>query len=151
MRQARAGDVPALVDMMDEFYAEAGFVLDRREARQSFAAVIGDERLGHVWLVEAEGRVVGYLVETLVFAMEHGGTMAVVDDFFVRPGWRGRGLGTAALADVRRDCLAGGVRAMRVEVGRDNQVAQAVYRSAGFAGVDHLLMTTALAATPPGE
>jgi len=143
--------VPALVDMMGEFYAEAGFVLDRRVARASFETLVADRRLGSVWLAEAEGETVGYLVETLVFAMEHGGTMAVVDDFFVRPQWRGKGLGTAALAHVRRDCLVRGARAMRVEVGRDNPVAQAVYRRCGFAVVDHLLMTTALTGPAPGE
>ena len=151
VREARADDVPALVAMMDEFYAEAGFTLDRREARTSFEAVIADRRLGRVWLVEAEGEAVGYLVETLVFAMEHGGTTAVVDDFFVRPRWRGKGLGTAALAHVRRHCLAHGVRAMRVEVGHDNAVAQAVYRRNGFDVVDHRLMATTLVAPSPGE
>jgi hypothetical protein len=34
---------------------------------------------------------------------------------------------------------------MRVEVGGDNVVAQAVYRRAGFDVVDHRLMTLALA------
>ena len=151
MRRARAGDVPALVAMMDEFYAEAGFALDRRAAQAAFETLVADPRLGSVWLVEDEGQAVGYLVETLVFAMEYGGTMAVVDDFFVRPRWRGKGLGTSALAHVRRDCQARGVRAMRVEVGHDNQVAQAVYRGGGFSAVDHLLMTTALAAPSLGE
>ena len=77
-------------------------------------------------------QAVGYIVVTFVFAMEHGGIAAAVDDFYVRPEARGEGLATAALAAVRRACETLGVRAMRVEVGADNAVAQAVYRAAGF-------------------
>jgi diamine N-acetyltransferase len=153
VREALPGDVDILVDLMDEFYAESGYVLDRGEARTAFEVLVGEPRLGQVWLVEDEGEVVGHLVVTFVFAMEHGGSMAVVDDFFVRPAWRGRGFGTAALGIVRRECAELGLRAMRVEVGHDNEVAQAVYRRNGFAVVDHRLMTTTLdqetAVTPP--
>jgi ribosomal protein S18 acetylase RimI-like enzyme len=155
VREARREDVPALVAMMDEFYAEAAFTLDRAEAHASFETLLSDPRLGSVQLVEDKGEVVGYLVVALVFAMEHGGITAVVDDFFMRPAWRGRGLGTAALAHVRSACLARGVRAMRVEVGHDNAAAQAVYRHNGFATVDHRLMTAVLAVPsrdePAGE
>jgi ribosomal protein S18 acetylase RimI-like enzyme len=74
----------------------------------------------------------------------------VVDDFYVRPEARGEGLGTAALAAVRRACEELGVRALRVEVDADNAVAQAVYRSAGFKLLHgHELMQVALA--PPAH
>jgi GNAT superfamily N-acetyltransferase len=146
VREAGREDVPALLDMMEEFYAESGYVLDRSPARDSFETLIGEPRLGRVWLVEEGGLAVGYLVVTFVFAMEHGGMTAVVDDFFVRPAWRGRGRGTEALARVRRGCAALGMRAMRVEVGRDNAAAQAVYGRNGFVTVDRGLMTTTLVA-----
>jgi hypothetical protein len=38
---------------------------------------------------------------------------------------------------------------MSVEVGRDNEIAQAVYRRNGFAPVDHRLMTAVLAEAAP--
>ncbi len=151
MREARRDDVAVLVTMMAELYAEAGYVLDRLEAHQSFATLLAEPHLGHVWLVEAGDELAGYVVVTLVFAMEHGGATAVVDDFFVRPSWRGRGLGTAALAHVCRDCIARGVRAMRVEVGHDNPAAQAVYRRNGFAAVDHHLMAVTFGKPASGD
>ena len=146
MRSAGADDLETLVRLMAEFYAESGYVLDRPHAADAFAALLADARLGRVWLVEQDAAAVGYIAVTLVFAMEYGGLTAVVDDFYVRPESRGAGLGTAALAEVRRACADLGARAMRVEVGGDNVVARAVYRSAGFADVDHQLMTLALAA-----
>ena len=145
MRPAGVEDRETLVDLMADFYAEAGYVVDRPHAAQAFTDLLADPCLGRVWLIEQGSVVVGHVVVTFVFAMEYGGRMAVVDDFFVRPPFRGIGLGTAALAEVRRVCVELGMRAMRVEVGADNAVAQAAYRRVGFEAVDHRLMTLPLA------
>jgi len=145
MRPAKTDDLPALLDLMADFYAESGYVLERAHAEEAFSALLADQRLGRVWLIDQGSAVVGHVVVTFVFAMEYGGVTAVVDDFYVRPASRGAGVGTAALAEVRRACAEFGVRAMRVEVGRDNAIAQAVYRHVGFEAADHLLMTLPLA------
>ena len=146
MRPANTGDLRTLLDLMADFYAEAGYSLDRPHAEEAFAALLADPRLGRIWLIENGAAAVGHVVVTFVFAMEYGGLTAVVDDFYVRPDARGAGLGTAALAEARRTCAELGVRAMRVEVGRDNAVAQAVYRHVGFEVLDHQLMALPLAA-----
>ena len=145
MRPAEPDDLPKLLDLMADFYAGAGYILDRTHAAEAFTALIADDRLGRAWLIEQGSEAVGHVVVTFVFAMEYGGVTAVVDDFYVRPASRGAGLGTAALAEVRRTCTELGVRAMRVEVGRDNAVAQSVYRHVGFEAVDHQLMALPLA------
>jgi GNAT superfamily N-acetyltransferase len=145
MRPASAGDVPTLLDLMADFYEEAGYVLDRAHAEDAFAALLADTRLGRVWLIEQGSDVVGHVVVTFVFAMEYGGLTAVVDDFYVRPASRGAGLGTSALAEVRQICVELGMRALRVEVGRDNAVARSVYGRVGFKAADHQLMTLRLA------
>ena len=146
MRRASADDAATLVELMAEFYAESGYVLDRRHAAAGFSALLADPRLGLVWLIEHDAQAAGYVVLTFVFGMEYGGPMAVVDDFFVRPTFRNAGLGTAALAEVREACVAAGVRGISVEVAADNPAAQAVYRSAGFAMTDRKLMAVSLAA-----
>ena len=147
MREARRADGPTLVGLMRDFYAESGYELDDDRAGAAFAALLGEPRSGRVWLVEqGSGAVAGYIVVTFVFAMEYGGRMAVVDDFYVRPEARGGGLGKAAIAVARRACEELGMRAMRVEAGAQNAVARAVYRSAGFTELkDHRLMTLPLA------
>jgi GNAT superfamily N-acetyltransferase len=152
LREARQADVPELAGLMRAFYAESGFALDEEPAEAGFRALLADARLGRVWLIEQGGGAVaaGYIVVTFVFAMEYGGVSAVVDDFYVRPEARGEGLGKAALAAARRACADLGLRAMRVEVGSDNLVARAVYRSAGFEPLPgHGLMAAPL--TPPAH
>jgi len=146
IREAGQGDVATLVGLMRDFYAESGYTLVEPRAATAFEALRAQPGLGRIWLVERDGETAGYVVVTFVFAMEHGGLAAVVDDFYVRPEARGEGLGKAALAAVRLACEGLGARAMRVEVGVDNDRARAVYRSAGFEVLpDHGLMQVSLA------
>jgi GNAT superfamily N-acetyltransferase len=150
MRRADPTNIPTLIALMVEFYAESGFELDRRAAESAFGALLADERLGSVWLIESEGEVAGHLVLTSRFGMEFAGLVACVDDLYVRPAFRGRKLATAALLEARETCARLGVRAMTVEVGRDNPAAEAAYRRAGFAVVaDRQLLALALA--PPAH
>jgi len=146
MRLAGAEDLERLLELMDGFYAESGYALDRAHAADAFAALLADPRLGRVWLIEqGTSDVVGYVVVTFAFAMDYGGLIAIVDDLYVRPAARAAGLGTAALTAVREVYAELGKRAMRVEVGRDNAVARSVYGRVGFEVLDHLLMTLPLA------
>jgi GNAT superfamily N-acetyltransferase len=145
MRKASLADIAQLVAMMTEFYSDSPYTLNPRRATEAFGSLLADERLGNVWFIQANSRDVGYVVLTYCFTMTYGGLSAVVDDFFIRPAFRGAGLGKAAMAEVRSFCASRGVRAMHVETGRDNAPALAVYRRAGFVDTDHAHLTLCLA------
>ena len=132
MRPATFSDIPALIDLMTEFYAESGYALDCPLATTAFTTLLADQRLGYVWLIQAESAVVGHVVVTLKFAMEYGGMVACIDDLYVVPAARNKGLSTAALLHIREVCERTGIRAITVEVGADNGPAQAAYRRVGF-------------------
>lgn len=132
MRRASQKDLPALISLMAAFYAEAGYALDHAHAGRAFRTLLADDRLGSVWLLDAEGKAVGYVVLTLRFGMEYGGLIGCLDDLFVLPMYRNRGLSTAALQEVVAFCKAGGIRAVTVEVSPGNGPAQTVYRRTGM-------------------
>ena len=145
MRKASLVDVPLLVRMMAEFYSDSPYTLNPRRATDAFTALLSDERLGSVWLIQFNSQDVGYVVLTLCHTMTYGGLVAVVDDFFIRPAFRGRGLGKATMAEVRSYCVTHRIRALHVETGRDNAVALAVYRGTGFVQKDHVQLELQLA------
>jgi ribosomal protein S18 acetylase RimI-like enzyme len=145
LRKATLEHCPQLVELMAEAFAEAGYTLNRRHAKSAFAAIVADRRLGYVWLIQADSKTVGYLVMTLVFSMDSGGFNAFVEDLYVQAPHRNRGLGKKALAETRRFCNTREIRAMSVEVGRENLQAQGVYRRTGFVATDRQLMTLRLA------
>jgi aminoglycoside 6'-N-acetyltransferase I len=149
VRRATSGDIPTLTDLMADFYAESGHRLDRAAAAAAFGAVLADERLGHVWLVEDGGTAVGHLVVAYRFGMEYSGLIACVDDLYVRPAHRNRGLATAALVHVKACCEAAGVRALTVEADPDGGAAWAVYRRVGLAEAPGRRVLALPLAAPP--
>ncbi len=145
LRAATPSDCALLVGLMSEFYAESGYPLNRRRAEVAFSELLADPGLGQVWLIQAEPGPVGYVVLTLGYSMEYGGRDAFVDDLFIRLPFRGMGLGKLALTEVRAACAESGVRALHLEVGRDNAAAQSLYRQTGFMDTDRQLLTLKLA------
>lgn len=144
VRQASRSDLDTLVALMSDFYAESGFSLDPERAAVAFAGLLEDDRLGRIWIVAGDEGAAGYLVCTLGYSMEYGGHDAFIDDLYVKPGFRGRGLGTLALETARAFCLARGVRAIHLEVDRANAPAQRLYRKLGFRSNDRELLTLRL-------
>jgi GNAT superfamily N-acetyltransferase len=145
LRPADPADLDTLVDLMAEFYAESAAPFASEPAAWAFAAILADETLGRVWILELGGMAAGYAVLTFGFSMEYGGRDAFLDDLFVREPHRGCGLGRAAMEQVLDECARRGVRAVHLEVGRDNVPARELYRRFGFVDHDLQLMTFKLA------
>lgn len=146
IRVAAPADVPTLVALMSEFYAEAGFALPASPAANAFIELVSSPSLGAVWLAEHGGAPVGHVVVTVAFSMEYGGLRGFIDDLYVRPAARGRGTGAALLAAARAGAVARGLRALCVETGREEHRARALYARAGYMDSDHALLVQPLAA-----
>jgi ribosomal protein S18 acetylase RimI-like enzyme len=141
IRPAQSDDIPALVRMMGEFYAESHYSLDPAWATRSFSDLLGSELRGAAWMAFLDAQAAGYVVMTLRHSMELGGLDGFVDDLFVRPGCRRRGLGKSLLAAVFDGCAARNVLAIHVETSAGNEAAQAIYRKFGFRGNELQLLT----------
>ncbi len=131
-RNATLNDIPALVGMMQEFYAGANYPLDRHWATASFSALLQDGSLGAAWLVFYDSEPAGYVVLTIKFSMEYGGLDAFIDDLFIRQSYRRRGLGRELLNALFDECGRRKVQAVHVEVGHDNVAAKGLYQSYGL-------------------
>jgi len=141
---ARASDLDLLTSLMGEFYAESGYPFDRRRASAALALLVGAPQLGRVWLIVSADEPVGYIAVTFGFSLEFHGRDAFIDDFFIRPPFRGARLGTRVLERVEPECRALGVRALHLEVDRANRAGQALYRRQGFCDNDRQLLSKRL-------
>lgn len=146
VRQAQLADIAVLIDLMGEFYGEAGYPLPRRNAMHAFESLLADPRLGAVLMVTAGGDDIGYLVLTFGYSMEYGGPRAFVDDLYVRTSARGKGSGGALLRAARAMCVEAGVRALLVETGLDGHPARRLYLREGFGDSGRALLTQKLSA-----
>jgi len=146
VRSATPDDIPTLIELMAEFYAESNFPLPVANARRAFESLLSDPRFGGIWIATTDDGAAGYVVLTVSFGMEFGGLRGFIDDLFVRPPARGRGVAGALLTAMTGDCAVRGVRSLNVEVGPDNDVARRVYARAGLVDSGRLLLSRALAA-----
>ena len=85
---------------------------------------------------------------TLGYSLEFHGRDAFIDELYVVPEYRGRGIGSNVMRIVEDACRELGVRAVHLEVERDNPAARALYLRFGFKEHDRLLMTRWIAQPP---
>jgi ribosomal protein S18 acetylase RimI-like enzyme len=117
---------------MREFYTESSYPLDDAWATAAFEHLLGEPSLGAVWLVEDGDAPIGHVVLTVHFSMEFSGLCGTIDDLFVKPAYRMRGAGSAAIEAVIAECRRRGCRVLSVEVGTDNRAAKALYEKFGL-------------------
>jgi ribosomal protein S18 acetylase RimI-like enzyme len=140
-RVADSSDADALVGMMRDFNAHERIAFDEAEVRAVLAQLFADDSYGLACLILLGGEVAGYFVLAFGFSVEFRGRDAFVDELFVKDDYRGRGLGGAAVRFAEELCRGRGVRALHLEVERENTRAQSVYRRAGFKDHDRYLLT----------
>ena len=121
-------DSKVLLDLMEQFYAEAQYPFDREKAGAALEPFLANPALGRAWLFRDGDAAVGYFVLTLGWSLEYGGRDAFVDELFVSPSHRGRGLGRRALEEIDEACRELGVWALHLEVEKDNFPAAELYR-----------------------
>lgn len=135
-RPAGPADEDRVADLMLAFYEESGADWDQAAARRALAHLLHNPDLGCV-LLAADG----YLVLTFGYSLEFGGRDAFIDEFYVRPQARGRGLGRAGIEHAAAICRGAGVHAIHLEVEDTNPDAARLYDRIGFAFHSRRLMT----------
>jgi diamine N-acetyltransferase len=131
-RLAVESDADDLLRFMQEYYAFDGHGFDEAKARVALTALLRDASLGMVWLILDGDVPVGYIVLCFGYSLEWLGRDAFVDEFYLREEYRGRGWGRAAMAFLEDAAREAGVRALHLEVVRENADALEIYRRTGF-------------------
>lgn len=108
----------------------------QEQIRRTLATFEAEPWRGRAVVLDLGGQVAGYALLVSVWSNELGGEVCVVDELFVGPEWRGRGMGSSLL-----DELATGselwptpLAAVALEVSPANARVGGLYRRLGFAG-----------------
>jgi diamine N-acetyltransferase len=131
-RLAAETDTAVLLQFMRAYYAFDGHGFDEQKARVALTVLLRDDSLGRVWLVLDGETPVGYVVIAFGYSLEWLGRDAFVDEFYLLQEYRGRGWGRWTMAFVEDAARELSVRALHLEVVRQNAAALQVYRKLGF-------------------
>ena len=144
VRLATPPDLEAVLALHRDFFAEDGYAFTEAESRRNLARLLAEPGLGRVFVLEEGGKPAGYLVLTFGFSLEFGGRDALVDELYVAPGHRGRGLGTRGLAVAEAVCRALEIRTVHLVVERNKTGVRELYRRLGFVAPPRDVMTKRL-------
>ena len=145
-RLATPDDLDALLAHVADFYAEDRIALRRERVRAGLAGLLADPAHGAVLLLSTpEAAFVGYITLGWCFSVEQGGRFVLLDELYLVPAVRGRGLGRAALALAAGWARGQGATVVRLEVNHHNARAKALYLSCGYADDERDILTLDLA------
>lgn len=143
-RPATSSDVPAILDMMEDFNRLEHIPWQRGPGEAPLRTLIGAPALGVVHVGQIEEPLLGYFILTWGFDLEWGGRDAFLTELYLRPEVRGAGRGRVALDAALATARAHDARAMHLMVRTDNTPALQLYRAAGFVAPPRVLMTRPL-------
>lgn len=144
---ADADDFLALSRAMN---AEDGHPLDAAGEAAARRVCAGDPMV-RAWIARKRGRSLGYVVLTSGFTIEFGGRDGFIDELYVVPSARRRGLGRVLLDFAVARARELGIVALHLVVERRNERAAALYRRLGWRDSDRRLMTRFLPAHTLGN
>jgi GNAT superfamily N-acetyltransferase len=125
-------DVLRLIDLQfDEHAIAAG----GKRLRAAVTAVLSAADLGFFLLARERGRAVGVAYVSFVWALEHSGRAAWLEELYVVPERRGHGIGNQLLEAALKVARERGCAAVDLEVEQSHGRAENLYRRAGFAAL----------------
>ncbi|MBR5272871.1 MAG: GNAT family N-acetyltransferase [Clostridia bacterium] len=134
-----AHDGEAVYEMMRAFYSSPAVYTNGSDEifRNDIAQCIGDNPYVEGYVFCNEEEIQGYGMVAKSYSTEFGKNCIWIEDIYVKPHWRGAGIGTGFLKFISEkyaDCL------IRLEVEQDNKYARRVYENCGFEALPYMEM-----------
>ncbi|TKZ20716.1 GNAT family N-acetyltransferase [Shimia litoralis] len=139
---AKPENLDQILRLVEAFHAEADITLSDEDRRAGLLPLLQGIPHGAIYLIGPARAPVGYVVITFGWSVEFGGMDAFVDELFIRPAVRGRGMGSDVMLALPRALSEAGVRAFHLEVDRDDEKAQRLYQRAGFSARERYMLMT---------
>ena len=133
LRDATVDDLDVLVGLARAFYDEDGFATTDAQLRHNFDVLVRATN-AHVVIAMVDGSAGGFALSTTAFILESG-VVAELQDLYVVPAMRARGVASALIEDAAGWAHTRGARQLELVVapnGQDVTHLYAYYAKRGF-------------------
>ena len=142
---AGPADLDRLLALIERYHTEAALPHDDAHRRRAVTPLLAGSPHGAVWLIGPQRAPLGYVLIGFGWSVALAGREGVVDEVYIRPSVRGRGIGTEVLHAIAVSLTGVGVRALHVRLDRTDAAAARFCARVGFAPrPDTVLMTDEL-------
>ena len=139
MRKITPADRAVFLEMAYEFYHSEAVLHPIPEARhaRAFDEMMRSDAYMEGVIFESDGEIAGYALLCKTYSQEAGGLAVWIDELYLRPAFRSRGMGKAFFAELPK--LIPAAR-YRLEIEPDNARAEKLYRAMGFEVLEYKQM-----------
>ena len=137
---AKPEDIDRLMKLVTDYHAEEGIDQAEDVRRAAVLPLLEGSPHGVIYLAGPARAPIGYVVVCFGWSIEFGGMDGFVDEIYIRPGVRGRGLGTEILLSLPKALAKVGMKAIHLEVADGNPRARKLYEKLGFRARDGYAM-----------
>jgi GNAT superfamily N-acetyltransferase len=118
----------AVIALFETQLREHQITVSTKSLREAVSIVVDNPRYGFILLAMAQdGAAVGVAYASSLLSLEHGGLSGWLEELYVKPSWRARGIGSCLLQQVINTARELGWRALDLEVEATHQRAVSLY------------------------
>ena len=129
---ARPDNIDRLLRLVADFHLEEGITQDDETRRVALMPLLEGSPHGAIYLIGPGRAPIGYVILSFGWSVEFAGLDGMIDEIYIRPGVRGRGIGSEVLNSLPKALAGAGLKALHLEVGRDNERARKLYQKLKF-------------------
>ena len=129
-----------MIGLMRLYYEHDDIQFDECIARKNALELLQNDEKGIAVLIKQDTITIGYIVVTFGFGLEHGRN-GMIDELFILPDYRGRGLGAKTLSNVESILKEKGIKAIHTEVETKNKHAMNFWIKNGYQSADRKPLT----------
>ena len=141
-RRATTADLPALLELVREFYGVDLHEYDEQRVTAALMPMLADDSLGQVWVLDGGTGPLGYAIITWTWSLESGGRDCILDEIYARE--QGAGAGAELIERAISEAEAYGALALFLETEAHNTRVRGFYSRHGLAVEDSVWMSTRL-------
>ena len=135
-------DTEEVLAMMKIFYDSPAILHKASEEvlRRDIRDCVGDVPFVEGFVFEKENQIAGYSMIAKSYSTEYGGICIWIEDLYIKPEYRGSGIGTQFFSYLEEQYGENAVR-LRLEVEKDNARAIGVYKKCVYQELSYVQMT----------
>ncbi len=142
---AKPGDIETILPLIAAFHTEAGISQDDAGRRAAASALLDGVPHGAIYIAGPPRAPIGYALISFGWSVALGGLTGTLIEVYIRPGVRGRGIGSDILSALPRALAGAGLKTLHLEAARADGRMRAFYERMHFtAREDFILMSRKL-------
>lgn len=139
---AKPEDLDRVLKLVGDFHEEHGTPLEDEARRAAVLPLLEGSPHGAIYLVGPARAPIGYVTVCFGWSVELGGMDGFVDEIYIRPGVRGRGIGSEVLMSLPKALAGAGLKALHLEVDREDDKTVRLYKKLHFSPRSRYMLMT---------